>query len=144
MSAWSYEDDNFGPVYQIEQAKDFEEPVLLPSVHRYGSGVVIFTRNGHAARELASPIVGMVEIKVATPLPASYHSFGGWKRSSFGYSDQYGLEGPRLWTKPNQVALRWPDGGGDKSKVYGIFTVAVDHGFFVTPSLADPNLDYRS
>ena len=51
----SYKEEIFGPVLQIVRAKDFEEALRLPSKHQYGNGVAIFTRNGHAAREFASP-----------------------------------------------------------------------------------------
>ena len=107
----SYQEEIFGPVLQIVRAKDFEEAVRLPSEHQYGNGVAIFTRNGHAAREFAHRVnVGMVGINVPIPVPVSYHSFGGWKRSGFGDIDQYGQEGLRFWTKTKKVTQRWPDG----------------------------------
>ncbi len=110
----SYREEIFGPVLQIVRAKDFEEAVRLPSEHQYGNGVAIFTRNGHAAREFAHRVnVGMVGINVPIPVPVSYHSFGGWKRSGFGDTDQYGQEGLRFWTKAKKVTQRWPDGMAD-------------------------------
>ncbi|MXP08992.1 CoA-acylating methylmalonate-semialdehyde dehydrogenase [Pseudoblastomonas halimionae] len=107
----SYKEEIFGPVLQIVRAKDFEEAVRLPSEHQYGNGVAIFTRNGHAAREFASRVnVGMVGINVPIPVPVSYHTFGGWKRSAFGDTNQYGTEGFKFWTKVKTVTQRWPDG----------------------------------
>jgi malonate-semialdehyde dehydrogenase (acetylating)/methylmalonate-semialdehyde dehydrogenase len=120
----SYKEEIFGPVLQIVRAKDFEEAVRLPSEHQYGNGVAIFTRNGHAAREFASRVnVGMVGINVPIPVPVSYHSFGGWKRSGFGDIDQYGMEGLKFWTKAKKVTQRWPDGGGDGSNAFVIPTM---------------------
>lgn len=120
----SYKEEIFGPVLQIVRAKDFEEALRLPSAHQYGNGVAIFTRNGHAAREFASRVnVGMVGINVPIPVPVSYHSFGGWKRSGFGDIDQYGMEGLRFWTKTKKVTQRWPDGGGDGSNAFVIPTM---------------------
>ncbi|MBL44105.1 MAG: methylmalonate-semialdehyde dehydrogenase (CoA acylating) [Sphingomonadaceae bacterium] len=120
----SYKEEIFGPVLQIVRAKDFEEAVRLPSDHQYGNGVAIFTRNGHAAREFASRVnVGMVGINVPIPVPVSYHSFGGWKRSGFGDIDQYGMEGLRFWTKSKKITQRWPDGGGDGSNAFVIPTM---------------------
>ncbi|QKG72129.1 CoA-acylating methylmalonate-semialdehyde dehydrogenase [Erythrobacter mangrovi] len=120
----SYKEEIFGPVLQIVRAKDFEDAVRLPSQHQYGNGVAIFTRNGHAAREFASRVnVGMVGINVPIPVPVSYHSFGGWKRSGFGDIDQYGMEGLRFWTKTKKVTQRWPDGGGDGSNAFVIPTM---------------------
>ncbi len=121
----SYKEEIFGPVLQIVRAKDFEEAVALPSKHQYGNGVAIFTRNGHAAREFASRVnVGMVGINVPIPVPVAYHSFGGWKRSAFGDTNQYGTEGMKFWTKVKTVTQRWPDGGGDGSNAFNIPTFA--------------------
>jgi malonate-semialdehyde dehydrogenase (acetylating) / methylmalonate-semialdehyde dehydrogenase len=120
----SYKEEIFGPVLQIVRAANFEEALALPSKHQYGNGVAIFTRNGHAAREFASRVqVGMVGINVPIPVPVAYHSFGGWKRSGFGDTDQYGMEGIKFWTKVKKVTARWPDGGGDGSNAFIIPTM---------------------
>jgi malonate-semialdehyde dehydrogenase (acetylating) / methylmalonate-semialdehyde dehydrogenase len=120
----SYKEEIFGPVLQMIRATDFEHALSLPSDHQYGNGVCIFTRNGHAAREFAARVnVGMVGINVPIPVPVSYHSFGGWKRSGFGDADQYGMEGLRFWTKVKKVTQRWPDGGGDGSNAFLIPTM---------------------
>jgi malonate-semialdehyde dehydrogenase (acetylating)/methylmalonate-semialdehyde dehydrogenase len=120
----SYKEEIFGPVLQMVRAKDFEEAVRLPSEHEYGNGVAIFTRNGHAAREFTARVnVGMVGVNVPIPVPVSYHSFGGWKRSGFGDIGQYGQEGIRFWTKNKVVTQRWPDGGGDGSNAFVIPTM---------------------
>jgi malonate-semialdehyde dehydrogenase (acetylating)/methylmalonate-semialdehyde dehydrogenase len=114
MSA--YKEEIFGPVLQMVRAKSFEEAVALPTKHQYGNGVALFTRNGHVAREFVNRVqVGMVGINVPIPVPVSYHSFGGWKRSGFGDHNQYGMEGVRFWTKVKTVTQRWPDGGAGDS-----------------------------
>jgi malonate-semialdehyde dehydrogenase (acetylating)/methylmalonate-semialdehyde dehydrogenase len=110
----TYKEEIFGPVLQIVRARDFDEAVSLPSKHQYGNGVTIFTRNGHAAREFAARVnVGMVGINVPVPVPVAYHSFGGWKRSAFGDTNQHGMEGFRFWTKVKTVTQRWPDDDAD-------------------------------
>lgn len=113
----SYQDEIFGPVLQIVRADTLEEAALLPSNHQYGNGVAIFTSNGRAAREFASQVnVGMVGVNVPIPVPVSYHSFGGWKRSAFGDTNQHGTDGVRFWTKIKTVTQRWPDGDvGDQA-----------------------------
>jgi malonate-semialdehyde dehydrogenase (acetylating)/methylmalonate-semialdehyde dehydrogenase len=106
----SYTDEIFGPVLQIVRAKNFDEAVALPSQHQYGNGVAIFTRNGAAAREFAARVnVGMVGVNVPIPVPVAYHTFGGWKRSGFGDTNQHGPEGVRFWTKIKTVTQRWPE-----------------------------------
>ena len=120
----TYQEEIFGPVLQIVRAKDFDEAVALPSLHQYGNGVAIFTRNGHAAREFASRVnVGMVGINVPIPVPVAYHSFGGWKRSAFGDTNQHGMEGVKFWTKVKTVTGRWPDGSTDGSNAFVIPTM---------------------
>ena len=107
----TYQEEIFGPVLQIVRAASFEDAVQLPSAHQYGNGVAIFTRNGHAAREFAARVnVGMVGINVPIPVPVAYHSFGGWKRSAFGDTNQHGMEGVKFFTKVKTVTQRWPDG----------------------------------
>jgi len=108
----SYKEEIFGPVLQILRADTFEDAVRYPSEHQYGNGVAIFTRNGDFARRFASSVeVGMVGINVPIPVPVSYHSFGGWKRSGFGDLNQYGTDGIRFYTRTKTVTQRWPSGG---------------------------------
>jgi malonate-semialdehyde dehydrogenase (acetylating)/methylmalonate-semialdehyde dehydrogenase len=112
----TYQEEIFGPVLQIVRAETFEEAVALPSQHQYGNGVAIFTRNGRAAREFAARVnVGMVGINVPIPVPVAYHTFGGWKRSAFGDTNQHGMEGVKFWTKVKTVTQRWPEGMTDDS-----------------------------
>jgi malonate-semialdehyde dehydrogenase (acetylating)/methylmalonate-semialdehyde dehydrogenase len=116
----SYQEEIFGPVLQMVRAESFEDALRLPSEHPYGNGVAIFTRNGHAAREFAARVnVGMVGINVPIPVPVAYHTFGGWKRSAFGDTNQHGMEGVKFFTKVKTVTQRWPDGsvGGENAFV---------------------------
>ncbi len=108
----TYQEEIFGPVLQLVRADSFEEALALPSQHQYGNGVAIYTRNGRAARDFAARVnVGMVGINVPIPVPVAYHTFGGWKRSAFGDTNQHGMEGVKFWTKVKTVTARWPDGG---------------------------------
>ena len=80
-----YKTEIFGPVLSVVRAANYEEALSLPMKHEYGNGVSIYTRDGDAARDFASRInIGMVGINVPIPVPLAYHSFGGWKASSFG------------------------------------------------------------
>ncbi|KTR82498.1 methylmalonate-semialdehyde dehydrogenase [Novosphingobium barchaimii] len=120
----TYQEEIFGPVLQIVRADTFEEALELPSQHQYGNGVALFTRNGHAAREFAARVnVGMVGINVPIPVPVAYHTFGGWKRSAFGDTNQHGMEGVKFWTKVKTVTQRWPDGGASADSAFVIPTM---------------------
>jgi len=106
----SYEEEIFGPVLQIVRARNFKEAVALPSNHQYGNGVAIFTRNGAAAREFVKAVdVGMVGVNAPIPVPVSYHTFGGFKRSIFGDLNQHGPDGVKFWTKTKTVTAKWPE-----------------------------------
>jgi malonate-semialdehyde dehydrogenase (acetylating)/methylmalonate-semialdehyde dehydrogenase len=120
----TYQEEIFGPVLQIARAHDFNEAISLPSTHSYGNGVAIFTRDGDAAREFASKVnVGMVGINIPIPVPLAYHTFGGWKRSAFGDTNQHGTEGVRFWTKIKTVTQRWPKGGVRENPDFNIPTM---------------------
>ena len=107
----SYQDEIFGPVLQMVRAQSLDEAIGLASAHQYGNGVAIFTRNGRAARDFAARVnVGMVGINVPIPVPVAYHTFGGWKRSAFGDTNQHGMEGVKFYTKVKTVIARWPEG----------------------------------
>ncbi len=106
-----YREEIFGPVLSVVRAKNYEEALRLPNEHEYGNGVAIFTRDGDAARDFASKVnVGMVGINVPIPVPLSYYTFGGWKRSGFGDLNQHGPDGVRFYTKTKTVTARWPSG----------------------------------
>ena len=115
----SYKEEIFGPVLQVVRAETLEEAAALPSNHQYGNGTAIFTASGRVAREFAAQVnVGMVGVNVPIPVPVSYHTFGGWKRSAFGDVNQHGPEGVRFWTKVKTVTQRWPEGDiGDQAFV---------------------------
>ncbi|MFN7055942.1 CoA-acylating methylmalonate-semialdehyde dehydrogenase [Hyphomonas sp.] len=118
-SMQSYKEEIFGPVLQVIRAETLEEAAALPSNHQYGNGCAIFTSNGRAAREFAAQVnVGMVGVNVPIPVPVAYHTFGGWKRSAFGDTNQHGPEGIRFWTKIKTITQRWPEGDiGDQAFV---------------------------
>lgn len=106
-----YKTEIFGPVLSVVRAKNYEEALELPMKHEYGNGVAIYTRDGDAARDFASRInIGMVGINVPIPVPLAYHSFGGWKASSFGDLNQHGTDSIKFWTRTKTVTSRWPSG----------------------------------
>ncbi|MCZ4271098.1 CoA-acylating methylmalonate-semialdehyde dehydrogenase [Maritalea porphyrae] len=106
-----YQEEIFGPVLSVVRANDYQEAVDMINSHEYGNGTAIFTRDGDAAREFADKIeVGMVGVNVPIPVPVAFHSFGGWKRSSFGAHGMYGPEGVHFYTRLKTVTTRWPEG----------------------------------
>jgi malonate-semialdehyde dehydrogenase (acetylating)/methylmalonate-semialdehyde dehydrogenase len=106
-----YKEEIFGPVLSVVRAKNYEDALKLPSEHDYGNGVAIFTRDGDTARDFTNRVnVGMVGVNFAIPVPLSYYTFGGWKRSGFGDLNQHGPDAVRFYTKTKTVTSRWPSG----------------------------------
>lgn len=106
-----YKEEIFGPVLCIMRAKDYEDAIRLPMDNPYGNGVSIYTRDGDTARDFTSRInVGMVGVNVPIPVPLSYFTFGGWKKSGFGDLNQHGPDAFRFYTKTKTVTSRWPSG----------------------------------
>lgn len=107
-----YEEEIFGPVLLVVRVGSMQEAMKMINDHEYGNGTCIFTRDGEAARYFADNIlVGMVGINVPLPVPVSYHSFGGWKRSLFGDLAAYGPDSVRFYTKRKTITQRWPSAG---------------------------------
>lgn len=105
----SYKEEIFGPVLQVVRVNTMEAAMQLINEHEYGNGTCIFTRDGEAARYFSDHIqVGMVGINVPLPVPVSYHSFGGWKRSLFGDLSAYGPDSIRFYTRRKTITQRWP------------------------------------
>ena len=108
----SYKNEIFGPVLQVIRVDTMDEAMQLINDHEYGNGTCIFTRDGEAARYFSDNIlVGMVGINVPLPVPVSYHSFGGWKRSLFGDLYAYGPDAVRFYTRRKTITQRWPSSG---------------------------------
>lgn len=106
-----YREEIFGPVLSVLRANTYADALELINAHEFGNGTAIFTRDGDAARSFADKVeAGMVGINVPIPVPVAYHSFGGWKRSSFGDHAIYGPEGVHFYTRLKTVTTRWPDG----------------------------------
>ncbi|GAB2602362.1 CoA-acylating methylmalonate-semialdehyde dehydrogenase [Nitrincola alkalisediminis] len=107
-----YSDEIFGPVLVVVRVKNLQEGIDLINRHEYGNGTCIFTRDGEAARYFTDKIlVGMVGVNVPLPVPVSYHSFGGWKRSLFGDLSAYGPDAIRFYTRRKTITQRWPSSG---------------------------------
>ena len=106
-----YKEEIFGPVLSVVRAPDLATATRMVNEHEYGNGVALFTGDGGTARDFANSIqIGMVGVNVPIPVPVSYHSFGGWKRSLFGDHHVYGPEGVRFYTRYKAVTQRWPSG----------------------------------
>jgi len=106
-----YRKEIFGPVLSCVRARTYEEALRLAMDHEYGNGTAIYTRDGDTARDFANRVnVGMIGINVPIPVPLAYHTFGGWKKSSFGDLNQHGPDSFRFYTHTKTITARWPSG----------------------------------
>jgi malonate-semialdehyde dehydrogenase (acetylating)/methylmalonate-semialdehyde dehydrogenase len=106
-----YKEEIFGPVLSQVRSESYEDALKLTMDNPYGNGTAIFTADGDTARDFAHRVnVGMVGINFPIPVPLSYHTFGGWKKSAFGDLNQYGPDAFRFYTKTKTVTARWFSG----------------------------------
>ncbi|WP_237060560.1 CoA-acylating methylmalonate-semialdehyde dehydrogenase [Microbulbifer sediminum] len=107
-----HSEEIFGPVLCMMRVENLQRAMDIIDAHEYGNGTCLFTRDGEAARYFSDHIrIGMVGINVPLPVPAAYHSFGGWKRSLFGDLGTYGPDSVRFYTRRKTVTQRWPSSG---------------------------------
>ena len=100
----------FGPVLAIKRVKDFEEGIALMNANPFANGSVIFTQNGHYARNFAKRAHGgMVGINVGIPVPVGVFPFAGHKDSFFGDLHTLGKDGVRFFTESKCVTTTWFD-----------------------------------
>ncbi len=112
-----YKEEIFGPVLSTVRTDTYAEALDLVMTNEYGNGTSIFTADGDTARDFANKVnVGMVGINFPIPVPLSYFSFGGWKKSAFGDLNQYGPDAFRFYTKTKTVTARWFSGIKDGSE----------------------------
>ena len=105
-----YTEEIFGPVLSVVRVGSYDEAVALVNSNQYGNGTAIFTNDGGAARRYEDEVeVGMIGVNVPIPVPVSYYSFGGWKRSLFGDTHAHGAEGVHFFTRGKVVTSRWID-----------------------------------
>jgi malonate-semialdehyde dehydrogenase (acetylating)/methylmalonate-semialdehyde dehydrogenase len=106
-----YKQEIFGPVLTQVRAKSYDDALKLVMDNEYGNGTAIYTADGDTARDFASRVnVGMVGVNFPIPVPLSYFSFGGWKKSAFGDLNQYGPDAFRFYTRTKTVTARWFSG----------------------------------
>ncbi len=105
-----YKDEIFGPVLSVVRRNSLGDAIDLINAGKVGNGTAIFTADGGAARGFASSVkIGMVGVNVPIPVPAAFHSFGGWKGSLFGDHHIHGPEGIRFYTRYKAITQRWPN-----------------------------------
>ncbi len=105
-----YKEEIFGPVLSMMKTETYEEALNLVNDHELGNGAAVFTKSGNIAKHFTENAkIGMIGVNVPIPVPVSYHSFGGWKRSLFGDHSIHGPDGVRFYTKLKTTTVTWSD-----------------------------------
>jgi malonate-semialdehyde dehydrogenase (acetylating)/methylmalonate-semialdehyde dehydrogenase len=104
------QEEIFGPVLCVKRVASFSEGLALMNASPYGNGSIIFTQNGHFAREFVTRTEGgMVGVNVGIPVPIGTFPFNGHKQSFFGDIHVLGKDGFKFYTEAKVVTTRWFD-----------------------------------
>ena len=105
-----YQQEIFGPVLVILQARTLDEAIELVNANPNGNGTAVFTQSGAAARKFQEDIdVGQVGINVPIPVPVPLFSFTGSRASKLGDLGPYGKQVVLFYTQTKTVTQRWFD-----------------------------------
>ena len=89
--------------------------VMIVEIHLHQPGSIHFAKtfplNVGRHLQLHHALSRYLRQNVPLPVPVSYHSFGGWKRSLFGDLHAYGPDAVRFYTKRKTITQRWPSSG---------------------------------
>ncbi len=98
----------FAPSLEVIKVDSLQDAFFCQNQSPYANGAAIFTRDGEAAmlaaREFTS---GMIGINVGVPVPRDPFSFGGEKKSKYGFGDITGYGSISLFTKTKKVTTKW-------------------------------------
>lgn len=98
----------FGPVLCVKRVKTYEEGLRIMNSNRFANGSVIFTQNGHYARDFSRKThAGMVGVNVGIPVPVGLFPFSGNKDSFSGDLHTLGKDGVRFFTRSKVVTSKW-------------------------------------
>ncbi|QNN48256.1 CoA-acylating methylmalonate-semialdehyde dehydrogenase [Thermomonas brevis] len=115
-----YDEEIFGPVLVILEAKTLDEAIALVNANPNGNGTAIFTQSGAAARKFQEDIdVGQVGINLPIPVPVPLFSFTGSRASKLGDLGPYGKQVVAFYTQTKTVTARWFD---DDTASHGVNT----------------------
>ncbi|HZV51944.1 MAG TPA: CoA-acylating methylmalonate-semialdehyde dehydrogenase, partial [Candidatus Dormibacteraeota bacterium] len=94
----------FGPVLSVAHVASLEEAIAWANRSSLGNMAVIFTRDGHAAREFRERVeAGMIGVNVPVAQPFAFFPFSGWKHSFYGDLHIHGTDGVDFYTRKKML-----------------------------------------
>ncbi len=101
-------DEIFGPVLSVMEAKTLDAAIALVNRHPLANAASIYTQNGSHARKFSKEIdASMVGVNIGVAAPMSYFTFGGNKGSFFGDLKAHGRESILFYTQNKTSIQRW-------------------------------------
>jgi malonate-semialdehyde dehydrogenase (acetylating)/methylmalonate-semialdehyde dehydrogenase len=101
-------DEIFGPVLCLMEAKTLDDAIALAKSHPLANAASIYTANGSHARKFSKEIdASMVGVNIGVAAPMSYFTFGGNKGSFFGDLKAHGRESVLFYTQSKTSIQRW-------------------------------------
>ena len=98
----------FGPVLCIVDARDLASAVRMAKAHPLANAASIYTSSGASARTFTRDIdAAMVGVNIGVAAPMSYFTFGGSKQSFFGDLKAHGRESVLFYTQNKTAIQRW-------------------------------------
>jgi acyl-CoA reductase-like NAD-dependent aldehyde dehydrogenase len=103
------QEEIFGPVVSVMQARDVDEAIAIVNQTRYGLSASVVTRSLVAAHAFARGVdVGCVAVNLPTVGWDVHVPFGGFKDSGSPFKE-HGIEGLQFYTRIKSVAMRVTD-----------------------------------
>jgi malonate-semialdehyde dehydrogenase (acetylating)/methylmalonate-semialdehyde dehydrogenase len=101
-------DEIFGPVLCVLEAKTLVDAIGLANAHPLANAASIYTQSGNHARTFSRGIdASMVGVNIGVAAPMSYFTFGGNKGSFFGDLKAHGRESILFYTQNKTSIQRW-------------------------------------
>ncbi|HMB69892.1 MAG TPA: CoA-acylating methylmalonate-semialdehyde dehydrogenase, partial [bacterium] len=102
------EEEIFGPVLCVSEAKDMDEALDIIAKHPLANASSVFTTNGKHARDFKYRVhASMTGVNIGVAAPMSFFGFGGAKGSFFGDLKAHGREAFDFFTDKKIVISRW-------------------------------------
>ncbi len=102
------QDEIFGPVLSLVEAKSLEEAIAMANAHPFANQSSIYTSNGSSARRWCKEIdASMVGVNIGVAAPMAYFGFGGNKQSFFGDLKAHGRDSVAFYTQNKTAISRW-------------------------------------
>ncbi|KAI3651553.1 hypothetical protein MP228_002856 [Amoeboaphelidium protococcarum] len=99
----------FGPVLSIYQCESPQQAVDIQNSSQYGNAAAIYTQDAKTADWFLNRFqAGMMGLNIGVPVPREPFSFGGIKRSKFGFvGDITGDSAVEFFTWRRKVTKKW-------------------------------------